>query len=248
MLSTTFTVWAWQCISCLCWNLKKSFKSPLKLMVTAFSLEILGLACTTIIQYCSLRNLKQMFMVRLQITVPLYIILMQTPKQICTYFINYILGKLVTIRGTVMKIGNTMLQCTYMTFQCSTCSGTQLTKQQDGNYVLPTKCLTKGCRAQSSFIPLVRSQYTKMLGTQLLRIQELIEDTQVYTSFIWLFWHHFTWSIWHLLPYWLHIDLSHVKAIYTLMLVVVHWKITNHDHSQLTQNHMAGYMIHHFDE
>ncbi|KAJ8937576.1 hypothetical protein NQ318_023107 [Aromia moschata] len=72
--------------------------------------------------------------------------------QLKTLKVNYY-GKLVSIKGTVIKAGHVKVVCQYMAFSCGTCAGTQLVKQVDGVYSLPTSCPTKGCRSESARIP-----------------------------------------------------------------------------------------------
>ncbi|XP_049817342.1 DNA helicase MCM8-like isoform X2 [Aethina tumida] len=91
--------------------------------------------------------------------------------------VNYY-GKLVSVRGTVIKSGNIKIICSYMTFLCSSCSSLQTVQQTDGNYTLPSKCITTKCRAQSNFIPQHSSVHTKTISYQSIRIQELIGTEQ----------------------------------------------------------------------
>ncbi|XP_018328891.1 DNA helicase MCM8 [Agrilus planipennis] len=93
--------------------------------------------------------------------------------------VNYF-GKLVTVRGTVIKAGNVKLLYNYIEFSCGSCSGTQVVKQIGGNLTIPTKCPTKGCRAQFNFTPLILSPYTIHKDWQTIKLQELvgIEQTE----------------------------------------------------------------------
>ncbi|KAF2879292.1 hypothetical protein ILUMI_26884 [Ignelater luminosus] len=82
-------------------------------------------------------------------------------------------GTLVAIRGTVIKASSVRLLCKYMVFKCSSCSGTAIVNQLDGSYSAPTKCPTKGCRAQSNFIPEFTT-HTITVNWQTLKLQELV--------------------------------------------------------------------------
>ncbi|KAJ8934470.1 hypothetical protein NQ314_013345 [Rhamnusium bicolor] len=87
--------------------------------------------------------------------------------------VNYY-GKLVSIKGTVIKAGHVKVICHYMAFSCSLCTGTQLVKQIDGIYTVPTSCPTKGCRVQSNFNPLHSSSFNRTISWQSIKIQELL--------------------------------------------------------------------------
>ncbi|XP_074039743.1 DNA helicase MCM8 isoform X2 [Leptinotarsa decemlineata] len=87
-------------------------------------------------------------------------------------------GKLVTVKGTVIKAGHVKLMCQYMTFSCSICSGTQIVKQVDGTYTPPTKCQTVGCRAQSNFNAEPMSNFNRTMSWQSIKIQELLGSEQ----------------------------------------------------------------------
>ncbi|KAL0269654.1 UNVERIFIED_CONTAM: hypothetical protein PYX00_007309 [Menopon gallinae] len=87
---------------------------------------------------------------------------------------NYF-GKLVSIKGTVIRVGNIKLVCTSMAFQCRLCSAVQTMKQSDGVYSVPKKCKRKGCRSLT-FLPQVSSHLTKTINWQCVRLQEIIAD------------------------------------------------------------------------
>lgn len=85
-----------------------------------------------------------------------------------------IVGKIISIRGTVIKAAHTKLMCTYLPFSCSNCTGVQIVKQNDGVYTLPSKCKTQECKARSNFIPLHSSKYNKTIAWKTIKIQEVI--------------------------------------------------------------------------
>lgn len=101
--------------------------------------------------------------------------LIQNPHIVlCIY-----LGKLVCVRGTVIKARNKRLLCQHMAFQCSACGGTEIVKQIGGLFTQPTQCATENCKVRSNFKPLLLSPYTRTVDWQSIKIQELINDTQV---------------------------------------------------------------------
>lgn len=93
-------------------------------------------------------------------------------------------GKLVCVRGTIIRVGNMKLLCTWMGFQCNSCSSVQTVRQPDGVFTQPTVCASQACRARS-FTPLCSSHYTQTLNWQTVRLQELVDDDQVRRLF-WL--------------------------------------------------------------
>ncbi|XP_069669025.1 DNA helicase MCM8 [Periplaneta americana] len=86
-------------------------------------------------------------------------------------------GKLVSVRGTIIRVGNIKLLCMWMAFECNTCCAVQCVKQQDGFFSQPTKCTTEGCRAKS-FRPLYSSPFTQTINWQSVRLQEIVSDDQ----------------------------------------------------------------------
>jgi DNA helicase MCM8 len=87
-------------------------------------------------------------------------------------------GKLVSLRGTVIKAANIKIMYQYMAFSCSTCTGIQVIRQPEGVFTLPNKCVTEGCRAQSNFKSLHASPYTRTVSWQPIKIQELVGNDQ----------------------------------------------------------------------
>ncbi|XP_062518421.1 DNA helicase MCM8-like [Corticium candelabrum] len=83
-------------------------------------------------------------------------------------------GKLVTIRGTAVRVGNVKPLVTQMAFQCNACSSMQVQSLQDGKYTTPTKC-ENSCRTRS-FTPLRSSQETQTIDWQIVRVQEIMSD------------------------------------------------------------------------
>ncbi|XP_018568092.1 DNA helicase MCM8-like [Anoplophora glabripennis] len=91
-------------------------------------------------------------------------------------------GKLVSIKGTVIKVGQVKVICQYLAFSCPSCTGTQLVKQKDGIYTMPNNCPTKGCRVHSNFAPLHSSAFNRTISWQSIKIQELITSQEFENS------------------------------------------------------------------
>ncbi|CAH6787822.1 Mcm8 [Phodopus roborovskii] len=86
-------------------------------------------------------------------------------------------GKYISIRGTVVRVGNIKPLCTKMAFRCAACGEIQSFPLPDGKYSLPTKCPVPACRGKS-FAPLRSSPLTVTVDWQLIKIQELMSDAQ----------------------------------------------------------------------
>ncbi|XP_047207829.1 DNA helicase MCM8 [Girardinichthys multiradiatus] len=88
-----------------------------------------------------------------------------------------VFGRMVCVRGTVVRVSNIRPQCTRMAFKCQTCASTLTLPLQHGKYATPTKCIQPGCRARS-FIPLRSSSFTKTVDWQIIKVQELMGGEQ----------------------------------------------------------------------
>lgn len=86
-------------------------------------------------------------------------------------------GKLVSVHGTIIRVGNIKLLCVWLAFQCNICHAVQCVKQPEGVFSQPTKCITGGCRAKS-FTPLHSSPFTQTVNWQCVRLQEILADDQ----------------------------------------------------------------------
>ena len=93
--------------------------------------------------------------------------------------LNFV-GKLVSISGTVIRVSNTKLQCSWMAFQCNGCATVQCVKQPDGAFTQATKCLNKECYYKT-FTALRSSPYTQTYDWQCVKVQELVPDDQAST-------------------------------------------------------------------
>eukprot|EP00795_Rhopilema_esculentum_P003026 gene3026-1294_t len=84
-------------------------------------------------------------------------------------------GKLVSVRGTVVRVGNVKPLATHMTFICTSCQAQQVIELIDGKYSTPTRCVSPECRART-FIPDRNSSYTKTIDSQVIKLQEIMLD------------------------------------------------------------------------
>ncbi|KAJ0182473.1 hypothetical protein K1T71_001842 [Dendrolimus kikuchii] len=84
--------------------------------------------------------------------------------------VNYF-GKLVTIKGTVIRVGSVGLICTSMAFECSSCHAIQAVVQPQGIFTAPSFC--QNCRIGAKFESLQSSPFTNTTDWQLAKIQEI---------------------------------------------------------------------------
>uniref|UniRef100_A0A673CVF9 DNA helicase MCM8 n=1 Tax=Sphaeramia orbicularis TaxID=375764 RepID=A0A673CVF9_9TELE len=88
-----------------------------------------------------------------------------------------VFGRLVCVRGTVVRVSNIRPQCTRMAFRCLGCSHIQSLPLQHGKYATPPKCLQPECRSHS-FDPCRSSPLTQTVDWQIIKVQELIGGEQ----------------------------------------------------------------------
>ncbi|CAB3256561.1 unnamed protein product [Arctia plantaginis] len=84
--------------------------------------------------------------------------------------VNYF-GKLVTLKGTVIKVGSVGLICTSMAFECSGCHNVQAVVQPQGVFTAPVTCTH--CHGGSKYEPLQSSPFTNTTDWQVAKIQEI---------------------------------------------------------------------------
>lgn len=94
--------------------------------------------------------------------------------QLKTLKANYF-GKLVSIRGTVIRVSNLKLLCVWMAFSCNSCGSIQCVRQPQGKYTVPSKCGSDGCRTRS-FTPKHSSPFTQTVNYQAIKVQEISDD------------------------------------------------------------------------
>ncbi|XP_071453404.1 DNA helicase MCM8 [Hetaerina americana] len=86
-------------------------------------------------------------------------------------------GKLVSIRGTIIRAGNIKLLCDWLAFECSNCQKVQCVRQPEGVFTQPHKCITNACRSKT-FSPQRSSPLTQTVNWQSVRLQEILGDDQ----------------------------------------------------------------------
>lgn len=86
---------------------------------------------------------------------------------------NYI-GKFISVKGTVVRVGNIKPFVQKMAFTCTRCEEMQVLTLPDGKYYPPTRCTNEECRSKS-FLPCRRSEETQTIDFQTIRLQEIVE-------------------------------------------------------------------------
>lgn len=87
-------------------------------------------------------------------------------------------GKLVSVRGTVIRVNAPQIVCSWMTFQCSKCKSTQALKSTTGyRIVQPTSCKNRGCNARGNFHTVLPSIYTRSESNQMIRLQASMQHS-----------------------------------------------------------------------
>ncbi|KFB53485.1 AGAP002580-PA-like protein [Anopheles sinensis] len=90
-------------------------------------------------------------------------------------------GKLVSVRGTIIRAGASQIMNTWCAFRCSSCASEQAVQQKDGIYTTPTACHS-GCKARSNFTLLQHSIFTRMESYQTIRLQETTQGSRTVTG------------------------------------------------------------------
>uniref|UniRef100_UPI0037E8A5DF DNA helicase MCM8 n=1 Tax=Semicossyphus pulcher TaxID=241346 RepID=UPI0037E8A5DF len=88
-----------------------------------------------------------------------------------------VFGRLVCVRGTVVRVSNIRPLCTRMAFRCLGSSHTLSLPLQHGKYATPIKCIEPECRSRS-FVPCRSSPLTHTVDWQIIKVQELIGGEQ----------------------------------------------------------------------
>ncbi|XP_047500985.1 DNA helicase MCM8-like [Penaeus chinensis] len=86
-------------------------------------------------------------------------------------------GKLVSIKGTVVRVGSIKPLCTRLAFTCLGCSTVHGVTQTEGRYTVPSLCPVQNCRSRS-FVPDRSHKLTHTVDWQSFRLQEIISDDQ----------------------------------------------------------------------
>uniref|UniRef100_A0A1I8H8K6 DNA helicase n=1 Tax=Macrostomum lignano TaxID=282301 RepID=A0A1I8H8K6_9PLAT len=87
------------------------------------------------------------------------------------------LGRLVSVRGTVIRVGAVRAVCRRLAFQCEACATVcVLALDESGRFAAPAQC-SGGCRSRT-FRPVRASPLTRTADAQTLRLQETTVDDQ----------------------------------------------------------------------
>ncbi|XP_059621316.1 DNA helicase MCM8 [Phlebotomus argentipes] len=86
-------------------------------------------------------------------------------------------GKMISIKGTVTRLGSAEIICTWMAFECPECGSAQVVRQPDGKFLVPKSCTGKGmCRNTSNFESLLTSHFTRSESVQTILLEESINE------------------------------------------------------------------------
>ncbi|KAJ1932303.1 DNA replication licensing factor mcm8, partial [Linderina pennispora] len=85
-------------------------------------------------------------------------------------------GKLVTVRGTVVRTTPVKPLLVQAEFNCARCGTAQIVKIVDGKYEMPVKCYAQGCKSKVFDLNRGVSPGTRTVDWQQIRIQEKISD------------------------------------------------------------------------
>ncbi|KAG0321209.1 DNA replication licensing factor mcm8 [Dissophora globulifera] len=90
-----------------------------------------------------------------------------------------LIGKLVCIRGTVVRTSGVKPMATRMSFSCNSCQAVQTLDLPDARFLQPTKCSEVGCRGRQ-FTPQRGVDYdTETVDWQTIRLQEKLPDERL---------------------------------------------------------------------
>ncbi|XP_045538871.1 DNA helicase MCM8 [Papilio machaon] len=117
-----------------------------------------------LLEYCLHENLKCESKIKVRI------LNHQPVIPIANLKVNYF-GKLVTIKGTVIRVGSVSLICTSMAFECNSCHNIQVVIQPQGIFTAPNFC--QSCQSGHKFEPLQSSPFTNTTDWQVAKIQEI---------------------------------------------------------------------------
>ncbi|KAG0347233.1 DNA replication licensing factor mcm8 [Podila humilis] len=87
-----------------------------------------------------------------------------------------LIGKLVTVKGTVVRTSMVKPLATKMSFKCNTCQEVHTLDLPDSKFIQPTSCVQVGCRSKQ-FTPQRGIDYdTTTVDWQTIRLQEKLPD------------------------------------------------------------------------
>ncbi|KAJ2721935.1 hypothetical protein GGI07_003639 [Coemansia sp. Benny D115] len=99
-----------------------------------------------------------------------------SPQTHMKHLKSSLVGRLVTVRGTVVRTSTIKPLLTQADFVCQKCGRAQLMKIIEGRFETPEKCLTQGCKNRVFEVDRRTSSNTRTIDWQQIRIQEKIND------------------------------------------------------------------------
>ncbi|KAJ2646941.1 DNA replication licensing factor mcm8 [Coemansia sp. RSA 1250] len=87
-----------------------------------------------------------------------------------------LVGKLVTVRGTVVRTSPIKPLLVQAQYSCVRCGVSQIIKIVEGKHEMPAKCTTQGCKSRMFDIERSVSTGTRTVDWQQIRIQEKVND------------------------------------------------------------------------
>ncbi|KAJ2877834.1 DNA replication licensing factor mcm8, partial [Coemansia aciculifera] len=87
-----------------------------------------------------------------------------------------LVGKLVSVRGTVVRTSPVRPLLVQAQFDCARCGGSQLVRIVEGKYEMPVKCSAQGCRSKVFELCRDVESGTRTVDWQQIRIQEKVND------------------------------------------------------------------------
>ncbi|XP_066254993.1 DNA helicase MCM8-like [Euwallacea similis] len=136
---------------------------------TEFTLNCLGLSVYEHI--CSCHKQKNEESQTKKVPVIRVRILDFEPQTLLKYISPASLGKLVSLRGTVVKCSPDKVICTYLGFHCHSCNSIQVGKQSNGIFTPMTVC--PSCSTKGHFEVACNSSLTKTIEWQSVILQEI---------------------------------------------------------------------------
>ncbi|KAG0284911.1 DNA replication licensing factor mcm8 [Linnemannia gamsii] len=90
-----------------------------------------------------------------------------------------LIGKLICVRGTIVRTSGVRPLATKMSFTCNACQGVQTLEFPDARYIQPTRCPEVGCKGRH-FTPQRGVGYdTETVDWQTIRLQEKLPDDRM---------------------------------------------------------------------
>lgn len=86
-------------------------------------------------------------------------------------------GKLIVVRGNVVRVGSLEYRATWMAYRCTVCKALQATKQTTQIETMPRSCPCKN-RSAGNFVAIVSSPFTSIESCQTIILQEILNTNQ----------------------------------------------------------------------